>query len=121
MILTKKGTIAMTWEELRENLKTMTRRAAGKVSETVDLASLQVKLSLAQKELNEAYEQLGRVAYRHFSEEADRSEKVAIWVAAVDRKRAAVKKLEEEIARLKASAAESREESSEESSEASEA
>ena len=58
----------MTWDTFCDQVKTTAGKAADKINQTADLATLQVKLALAERKLTDAYAELGRVAYLHFSE-----------------------------------------------------
>ncbi|MBQ4334309.1 MAG: hypothetical protein IJC63_02970, partial [Myxococcaceae bacterium] len=48
-----------------------------------DLATLQVKLSMSEHKLEEEYAALGRVAYKHFTEENNAADEVAKFFEAV--------------------------------------
>ena len=100
----------MNFDELYGSAKRLARKAAKRVSETADVASLQIKLSAAEGKLEEAYTLLGRAAYLHFSSETDESERVALAVKNVDAAKARVKELKEAIAVCRARAAQAREE-----------
>ena len=52
-----------SWNEFCKNVKKTATRAADKIGQTVDIATLQVKLSTAENKLDEAYATLGRLAY----------------------------------------------------------
>lgn len=89
--------MAMSWEAFCESVKRVAGQAADKINQTADLAALQVKLSMAESKLKDAYAQLGQVAYRHFSEEENTAEDVASAMKEVTRCRAACDKLRAEI------------------------
>ena len=104
----------MNFDELYGSAKRLARKAAKRVSETADVASLQIKLSAAEGKLEEAYTLLGRAAYLHFSGEADESERVALAVKNVDAAREKVKVLKSQIALCRARAEQARKEEAEE-------
>ena len=56
-----------SWDDFCNSFKKTVGKAADKINQTTDLATLQVKLSLAEHKLEEAYAALGKVAYQHFS------------------------------------------------------
>jgi len=93
----------MNFDELYGGVKHVARRAAKKVSETADLASLQIKLSAAQGKLEEAYTLLGRASYLHFTSEEDYSERVAIAVGNVEAAKKKVDEIKAQIAKAKES------------------
>ena len=68
----------MNWDEVAEALRKTVGKTADKINQTADIASLQVKLSMLEHKLAEAYTALGKVSYLHFSDlDTDRSEAVA--------------------------------------------
>lgn len=74
----------MTWDEFYSSLKKKVGIAADKINQTADLATLQVKLSLQERKLEEAYAALGKVAYEHFLNEGDKIEAITAAMEAVD-------------------------------------
>ena len=74
----------MTWDEFYGKVKTTVGKAADKINQTTDLATLQVKLSMAEHKLKDAYAELGRSAYKHFSEEDSSADAVAASMSLVD-------------------------------------
>ncbi len=74
----------MDWDNLYSNFKKLANRTADKLNRTADIAALQVKLSMADKKLEEAYAALGHVSYEHFTGDDDRSEQVAKAVSGVN-------------------------------------
>ena len=74
----------MDWNHVYSNLKHLANRAAVKINQTADIATLGVKVSMAEKRLEEAYAALGRVAYEHFTSDEDHSERVASAVSGVN-------------------------------------
>lgn len=92
----------MTWDEFYGKVKTTVGKAADKINQTTDLATLQVKLSMAEHKLKDAYAELGRSAYKHFSEEDSSADAVAASMSLVDEALKAVDALKAEIEKLKA-------------------
>lgn len=73
----------MTWDEFCDKAKKTVSKAADKINQTADLATLQVKLSMSERKLDEAYAALGRVAYKHFTEDASHADAVAAAMESV--------------------------------------
>ena len=61
----------MSWNSFCNGFKKAVGTAADKINQTTDLATLQVKLGVAERKLEAAYAQLGRDAYRQFTTEED--------------------------------------------------
>ena len=55
----------MSWDQFYGNVKQGVEKAANKLEQTADLASLQIKLAGAEHKMQEAYILLGRIAYQH--------------------------------------------------------
>lgn len=89
----------MDWDTVYGDFKKMANRAADKIEQTATLASLQVKLSLAEKKLEEAYALLGKIAYEHFTDERDLSPRVSAAVSRVNDAKAVVLAYQAEIAK----------------------
>lgn len=53
-----------SWDEFCQSVKRAANRAGKLINQSADLATLQVKLSVAEHKLEEAYATLGRLAYR---------------------------------------------------------
>jgi hypothetical protein len=58
-----------SWNEFCQNVKKTATLAADKIGQTVDIATLQVKLSTAESKLDEAYAVLGQLAYNRTLEQ----------------------------------------------------
>lgn len=58
-----------SWNEFCQSVKRTANRAADMIGQSVDIATLQVKLSAAEGKLDDAYTALGRLAYRRFTEQ----------------------------------------------------
>lgn len=97
----------MKWDDVYGNFKKFADRAAKKINQTADMATLQVKLSMAEKKLNEAFALLGRAAYEHFSGDSDLSERVMLAVEHVNSVKSEIRSLEEQIKEAERRAAES--------------
>ncbi|MBE6589555.1 MAG: hypothetical protein E7643_05185 [Ruminococcaceae bacterium] len=96
----------MDWNEVYGSVKRIASRTAKKINQTADMASLQVKLSVAQNKLEEAYTILGRTAYLHFTGEEDLSKKVALAIDCVEAAKTDVRDIKVQIALAKQKAAE---------------
>ena len=92
----------MTRDEFYSNVKKKAIYAADKINQTADLATLQVKLSLAEHKLNEAYAELGRVAYQHFLSEDSQADHVANAMKPVEEAIANVESLKQAVEAAKA-------------------
>lgn len=91
----------MNWDEVMESVKKVADATAKKVSQTADIASLQVKRTLCERKLEAAHAKLGRIAFRHFTEETDLSEEIAGAVKEVDLLMREVKDWDAQIADAK--------------------
>lgn len=98
----------MDWNNVYSNLKHLANRAAVKINQTADIATLQVRVSMAEKKVEEAYAALGRISYEHFTSDADHSEKVAHAVSGVNDALLALRTLQAELAEAKKRAEESK-------------
>ena len=67
----------MNWNEIRGRVKKAAAKTAAEINYSTDLATLQVKLSLAEGRLEKAYTALGKIAYGHFTGEENAAEAVA--------------------------------------------
>ena len=92
----------MTWDEFRKQVKNVAGRTADKINQSADIAALQLKRSSAERKLSAAYEALGKVAYKHFTEETENDvQKVTSAVEAVDSIQKEIKALKVQIDLLK--------------------
>lgn len=97
----------MTWNEFRNQVKNVSGRAADKINQSVDIATLQIKLSSTERKLSAAYESLGKIAYKHFTEENENDvQKVTHAVGAVQAIQEDIKNLKSQIEELKKQAQE---------------
>lgn len=87
----------MSWDDFCKSVKKTASRAADKINQTADLATLQVKLSLAEHKLNEAYAALGEVAYQHFSSEDSQVDGITAAMGGVEAALTEVNNLKKQI------------------------
>ena len=92
----------MSWDSFYSSFKKVVESAADKINQTADLATLQVKLSMAERKLDEAYATLGRAAYRHFANEDNIANAVAACMKGVESAQKEVDDLQKQIDALKA-------------------
>ncbi|MBE6554493.1 MAG: hypothetical protein E7666_09150 [Ruminococcaceae bacterium] len=102
----------MSWESFCSSFKKAVGTAADKINQTTDLATLQVKLGVAEHKLNEAYAQFGRAAYRHFTTEEGSVDKISKGLEQVEAAQKAVRDLEIQIEQCKSSSGATAEEAS---------
>ena len=108
----------MTWNEFRNQAKNVAGRAADRINQSASIASLQLKLSSNERKLSAAYEALGKIAYKHFTEEQDTDvQKVTNAVEAVNAIQAEIKSLKTQIEQLKKQGEEKKEEKKEDGDE----
>ena len=90
----------MTWDEFCNKSKKTVSKAADKINQTADLATLQVKLSMSERKLEEEYAELGKVAYKHFTEKNSAANEVAKAMESVCVAQAVVDDYKKQIADL---------------------
>ena len=73
----------MDWKELQESTKAIKEIAAQKINEMSDLASLHLKLKTSEYRLRVLYEELGKVAFCHFTTDDSRVEQIKKFVEAI--------------------------------------
>lgn len=96
----------MSLESFYENAKRLANQAAKKINRGADLATLKLKLTVAEDKLEEAYAALGKATYLHFSEENNRTEAIAKAMERVKAEQDAVALLKAEIEAAKSAAKE---------------
>ncbi len=97
-----KGIFFMTWNEFRNQAKNVAGRASDKINQSVNIASLQIKLTSTERKLSAAYEALGKIAYKHFTEEQETDvSKVTAAVEKLQAIQAEIKNLKAQIEVLK--------------------
>ena len=87
----------MTWDEFCNGVKKAAGKAADKIGQTADLATLQVKLTMAEHKLDDAYTELGKAAYRHFTDESSSAELVQMMISCVAEAKKAADDLKAQI------------------------
>ncbi len=93
--------MSSSWDQFCTSLKKGAGRAADKINQSADLATLQVKLSMAEYKLQNAYALLGQASYRHFSEESSHIEAIEAAMKAVELEQKKVNTLKSQIAKMK--------------------
>ena len=92
----------MTWDEFCEKARRTVGKTADKINQTADLAALQMKLTILENKLSEAYEKLGKVASAHFSDDdVDLTEKLSEKMANVETAIKNVEAMKAKIEQLK--------------------
>lgn len=104
----------MNFDSIYSSVKDFAVRTADKLTHSADVATLQVKLAMAEKRLDEAYKNLGKLAYRNFSGKEDSAEKLQNAMSAVDAVKAEMKALRTQIEQKKREAAEAEQKAREE-------
>lgn len=104
----------MNFDSIYSSVKDFAVRTADKLTHSADVATLQVKLAMAEKRLDEAYKNLGKLAYRNFSGKEDSAEKLQNAMSAVDVVKAEMKALKAQIEQKKREAAEAEQKAREE-------
>ena len=96
----------MNWDEIRNRVKKAAVKTADQINYSTDLATLQVKLSMAESRLEKAYTALGKVAYEHFTGEENAAEAVAEAMLRIEEEKKTVANWKRCIAALKKKRAE---------------
>jgi hypothetical protein len=92
----------MSWDQLYGNVKQGVEKAANKLEQTADLASLQIKLAGAEHKMQEAYILLGRIAYQNAVKPTPETEaQMAQAVRVVAMARRAVREINEQVRKQK--------------------
>ena len=73
----------MNWEEIYGGIRAFAGRAATKINQTADMAALQVKLSMAEHKLEEAYAALGKASFGHFVEDKENFDQISVGITNV--------------------------------------
>ena len=87
----------MNWEEIYSGIRSFAGRAATKINQTADMATLQVKLSMAEHKLEEAYAALGKVSFGHFVEDKKNFDDYPLAVELFDSLNPSLKALKEPV------------------------
>ena len=100
----------MNWDELYGRAKKVAVKTAAEINYSTDLATLQVKLTIAEGRLEKAYNALGKTAYGHFTGEENAAEAVAEAMLRVEEEKKIVADWKRCIAALKKKHAEEKSE-----------
>lgn len=95
----------MSWDSFYSSFKRAVGTAAEKINQTTDLATLQIKLGVAEHKLESAYAQLGRDAYRQFTTEEDTVDAVSKSMKLVEEAQKVVDDLAAQIDKCKSGSA----------------
>lgn len=104
----------MNFDSIYSSVKDFAVRAADKLTHSADVATLQVKLAMAEKRLDEAYRVLGKLAYRNFAGKEDSADKIQSAMSAIDAIKSEMKALKAQIEQKKKEAAEAERKAKEE-------
>jgi chromosome segregation ATPase len=91
----------MNWEEIYGNIRAFAGRAATKINQTADMASLQVKLSMAESKLQEAYGALGKASFGHFVEDKQNFDEIAAGITDVKNAMMEIRSVKAQIEELR--------------------
>lgn len=91
----------MNWEEIYGGLRAFAGRAATKINQTADMATLQVKLSLAEHKLEEAYAALGRASFGHFVEDKKNFDQISATITSVKNAMMEIRSINAQIEELR--------------------
>jgi hypothetical protein len=95
----------MNWDEIYSGIRSFAGRAATKINQTADMAALQVKLSMAEHKLEEAYAALGRASFGHFVEDKENFSQISACITEVKNAMLEVRSVKQQIEDLKERAA----------------
>ncbi|MBQ7391654.1 MAG: hypothetical protein IJV73_03125 [Clostridia bacterium] len=96
----------MNWEEIYGGIRAFAGRAATKINQTADMATLQVKLSMAEHKLEEAYAALGKVSFGHFVEDKENFDQISVCITNVKNAMLEIRSIKQQIEELRARALE---------------
>jgi hypothetical protein len=85
------------WEDFKNDAGKIASKAAVKAGELTDAAAARIKLQGLRLHLCEEYEKLGRLAYKAQKDGGDITTAAVDVIAEIDKLRAAVKKIEDDI------------------------
>lgn len=100
----------MNWEEIYGGIRAFAGRAATKINQTADMATLQVKLSMAERKLEEAYTALGRASFGHFVEDKENFDQISACITNVKNAMLEIRSVKAQIEELRQRVAEAEEE-----------
>jgi len=91
----------MSWDTFYGNFKKAVGTAVDKINQTTDIATLQVKLTMEERKLEDAFAVLGHAAYQHFSQDASAVDGITEAMKGVEAQQLEVNKLKARIEKLK--------------------
>ena len=91
----------MNWEEIYGGIRAFAGRAATKINQTADMAALQVKLSMAEHKLEEAYSALGKASFGHFVEDKENFDQISACITGVKDAMLEVRSVKQQIEELR--------------------
>lgn len=95
----------MNWNDIYGGIRAFAGRAATKINQTADMASLQVKLSMAEHKLEEAYAALGRASFGHFVEDKENFDQISARIVDVKNAMLEIRSVKAQIEELRERAA----------------
>ena len=97
----KQGAKRMNWEEIYGGIRAFAGRAATKINQTADMATLQVKLSMAEGKLEQAYAALGRASFGHFVEDKENFDQISAGITGVKNAMLEIRSIKSQIEELR--------------------
>ena len=91
----------MNWEEIYSGIRSFAGRAATKINQTADMATLQVKLSMAEHKLEETYAALGKASFGHFVEDKENFAQISACITDVKNAMLEIRSIKKQIEDLK--------------------
>lgn len=91
----------MDWNEVYTGIRALAGRAATKINQTADMATLQVKLSMAEHKLEEAYAVLGKASFGHFVEDKDNIDQISSAITNVKNAMLEIRSIKTQIEELR--------------------
>lgn len=91
----------MNWDEIYGGIRAFAGRAATKINQTADMAALQVKLSMAEHKLEEAYAALGKESFGHFVEDKENFDQISACITSVKDAMLEVRSVKQQISELR--------------------
>ena len=91
----------MNWEEIYGGIRAFAGRAATKINQTADMASLQVKLSMAESKLEQAYSALGKASFGHFVEDKQNFDEISAGITDVKNAMMEIRSVKAQIEELR--------------------
>ena len=95
----------MNWEEIYGGIRAFAGRAATKINQTADMATLQVKLSMAEHKLEETYAALGKASFGHFVEDKENFAQISACITDVKNAKLEIRSINAQIEELRQRAA----------------